>query len=209
MEYTLSEACGAQTVDPGTNLLVTGPPLAGKRQLAREFVRTGVADEEGTIYITMRDTAGRVESLIDGSETTAPVGIVDCVSEQVVDPAPVGDHVKYASAPTDMTSIGIKFAEFIEEFNRQDGIVANRIVLDSITTLLQYTTLQSVFRFLHAVTTRVAEVDAVGAFLIESTVHDEETMGTIQELFDGVVERRPDGTTAVDLPAVQQSKPQS
>jgi hypothetical protein len=45
--------------------------------------------------------------------------------------------------------------------------------------------------------------------LVESTVHDEETMGTIQELFDGVVERDPDGTTALDLPAVHQSRPQS
>jgi len=60
--------------------------------------------------------------------------------------------------------------------------------------------LQTVFRFLHALTTRIEEVDAVGVAIVESTVHDEEAMGTIRELFDGVIETDLDGSLSVDLP---------
>lgn len=163
-----------------------------------------MADGEGAIVISTRDTAERVRELFEatGSGGDDLLSIVDCVTEHVGRPSTETELVRYASSPTDVTDIGIKFAEFIEHFHCEHEIRHTRVLLNSLTTLLQYSSLQTVFRFLHALTTRVAEVDAVGVAVIEATAHDEETMGTIRELFDGVVETDLDGSLSVDLPDV-------
>lgn len=201
--YTLGGLPGEMDVPPGTNVLVAGPPLAGKRQLGRQILQRGMADGEGAIVISTQDTAERVRELFGTSVSGDDLfGIVDRVTEHVGQSPPETDLVRYAASPTDMTGIGIEFAEFIEYFHCEHGVQRNRLLLNSITTLLQYTSLQTVFRFLHALTTRVAEVDAVGVAVIESTVHDSETMSTVRELFDGVVETNLDGSLTVDLPGV-------
>lgn len=205
MTYTLGGALGEKAVRPGTNLLVTGPPVTGKRRLAREVLQRGMDDGQGAIVITMRDPAERVQRLFDDASNGNDenrIGIVDAVTEHVGRSQTEAEMIRYASSPSDMTEMGIKFAEFIEYFHCERGTPRNRVMVDSITTLLQYSPLQTVFRFLHAVTTRVVEVEAVGVFVVESTVHDGETMNTICELFDGVVETDPDGTLTVDVPGV-------
>ena len=204
MTYTLGGQLGDTPVSPGTNVLVTGPPLTGKRKLGREILLRGMVNGEGAIVISTLDTAERVRELFGtpADDTEDLLGIVDCVTEHVGRSPTETDTVRYAASPTDMTGIGIKFAELIEYFHCEHGVEHNRVLLNSITTLLQYTSLQTVFRFLHALTTRVGEVDAVGVAVIESTVHDTETMGTIRELFDGVVETSLDGSLSVDLPDV-------
>lgn len=201
MTYTLGGPFGETAVESGTSVLVAGPPLTGKRRLCREVLRHGTANGEGAIVITARDTAERVRaSFGDGNGADDRLGVVDCVSERVDGSQPDEELVRYASGPTDTTGVGIRFAEFVEYFQCERGMGRNRVMVDSITTLLQYSSLQTVFRFLHAVTGRVSEVDAVGVFVVESTVHDEAAMRTIRELFDGVVETSADGAPAVDLP---------
>ena len=195
--YDLGGPLAGTTVPSGTNLLVAGPPLTGKRRLGRQILRRGTADGEGAIVISTRDTATRVQSLFDDDDL---VGVVDCVTERVRSSPTETDTVRYASSPTDLTGIGIEFTEFLEYFQSERSIARNRVLFDSVTTLLEYSTLQTVFRFLHAVTARVAEVDALGVFVVESSVHDEKTMATVRELFDGVVETDRDGGLSVDLP---------
>jgi len=53
-----------------------------------------------------------------------------------------------------------------------------------------YSNLQTVFRFLHVFTGRVQSADALGIFVIDSTAHDQQTMSTLKQLFDGQVELR-------------------
>lgn len=204
MTYTLGGRLEEATIRPGTNVLVTGPPLTGKRRLGREILRHGMAAGEGSIVISTHDTAERVQEVFAAASGADDdlLGIVDCVTKHVGGSPTDTDRVRYASSPTDMTGIGIKFAESIEYFQCEHGVQRNRVLLNSITTLLQYTSLQAVFRFLHALTTRIEEVDAIGVAIIESTVHDEEAMGTIRELFDGVIETSLDGSLSVDLPPV-------
>ncbi|SFS08762.1 KaiC protein [Halomicrobium zhouii] len=203
MSYTLGGRLDGASIRPGTNVLVTGPPLTGKRRLGREILRHGMAAGEGSIVISTHDSAERVEEVFAAANGTDDdlLGIVDCVTRHVGRSPTDTDRVRYASSPTDMTGIGIKFAESIEYFQCEHGVEHNRVLLNSVTTLLQYTSLQTVFRFLHALTTRIEEVDAIGVAIVESTVHDEEAMGTIRELFDGVVETDLDGSLSVDLPA--------
>ena len=63
-----------------------------------------------------------------------------------------------------------------------------------------YSDLQTVFRFLHVFTGRLQSVDALGLFAIDSTAHDDQTMNTLKQLFDGIVTTHEEGEPTVRLP---------
>jgi KaiC/GvpD/RAD55 family RecA-like ATPase len=189
-------------VQPGTNILVSGPPMSGKRSLCLDILASGTQKGEGSIIVTTKDGADRV--LRDFESRTPyedrPVAIVDCVTrQQGVGEARDDDRIKYTSSPVDMTGIGIKLSEFLQAFYQNRGIEKNRVMLHSLSTLLMYADLQTVFRFLHVFTGRIQSVDGLGVFAIDDSAHDDQTMNTLKQLFDGIVTTQEDGPPSVRL----------
>jgi len=201
--YDLGPEFDNESITPGTNILVSGPPLSGKRQLAMNALGHGANDGEGAVIITTRDSSDRVlsdfRSLLEEPDK-ANIGIVDCVTKHQGRSASDTELVKYASSPLDMTGIGIKFSEFVEEFYTERNVKKNRVLVDSLSTLLMYSDLQTVFRFMHVLTSRIEDADAIGIHVIESTAHDQEAMNTLNQLFDGIVEVERDKSVSLRLP---------
>ena len=201
--YELGPSFENSTVEPGTNILIAGPPLSGKRRLAMEALAHGANNGEGAVIVTTRDSSDRVladfRSLLD-SPDDAHLGIVDCVTQHQGRSANDTETVKHASSPVDMTGIGIKFSEFVEEFYTERNVRQNRVAIDSLSTLLMYSDLQTVFRFMHVLTSRIEDAEAIGVHVIESTAHDAETMNTLKQLFDGMVTVDEDESVSLQLP---------
>jgi KaiC/GvpD/RAD55 family RecA-like ATPase len=187
-------------VDPGTNILLTGPPLSGKRSIMMDILAAGTERDEGAIVVTTKDGADRV--LRDYEKRIAyegePVAVVDCVTRQQGGETRESDRIKYASSPVDMTGIGIKLSEFLQAFGDR-GIEQNRVMVHSLSTLLMYSDLQTVFRFLHVFTGRIQSVNGLGLFSIDSTAHEDQAMNTIKQLFDGIVTVPEDGEPEIRL----------
>lgn len=204
--YDLATVLSDTEIAPGTNVLIAGAPLTGKRQLAFDILASGVEQGEGSIVVTTKDSAEKVlsrfESSIDDANGLgdANIGIVDCVTKQrglgTVEDDP---RIKYASSPVDMTGIGIKLSEFLQEFYEVRGLSQNRILLHSVSTLLMYSNLQTVFRFLHVFTGRIQSANALGVYVIDSTAHEDQTMNTLKQLFDGVVEVRQEEGSGTEI----------
>jgi len=195
--YDLGDVLPDLSFDPGSNVLVSGPPLTGKRRIALEILAAGTADDEGVIVVTTKDSAEKVLSQYGdmvGNEQI-PIGIVDCVTEQRGVESVDDPRVKYASSPVDMTGIGINLSEYLQEFYEHRGFERNRVLLHSVSTLLMYSNLETVFRFLHVFTGRIQSADALGVHVIDSTAHDDQTINTIKQLYDGLlmVEEGDDG----------------
>jgi KaiC/GvpD/RAD55 family RecA-like ATPase len=191
-----------EEVPPGTNILVSGPPLSGKRSLCLDILASGVENGEGAIIVTTKDGADRV--LDDFEKRTPyedrPVAVVDCVTrQQGVGDTRDDDRIKYTSSPVDMTGIGIKLSEFLQAFYRNQGVEQNRVMVHSLSTLLMYADLQTVFRFLHVFTGRIQSVDGLGVFAIDDSAHDDQTMNTLKQLFDGILTTQEDGPVSVRL----------
>jgi len=201
--YDLGPEFENESVDAGVNILISGPPLSGKRKLAMEALAHGANDGEGAVVITTRDSSDRVLSdlraLLDDPDS-ANIGVVDCVTKHQGRSASDNELVRYASSPLDMTGIGIKFSEFVEEFYTGRNVQRNRVVVDSLSALLMYSDLQTVFRFMHVLTSRIEDADAIGFHVIESTAHDQESLNTLKQLFDGVVEVEADESVTFRLP---------
>ncbi len=188
--YNLGKTFSEMEVSPGTNLLVAGPPMTGKRNLALDVLAQGGRTDDGAIIVTTKDSGEHVLSEYESRlDTSLPVGVIDCVSKQQGMNHRRADRVAFASSPVDMTGIGIKLSKFLQEFYDL-GTRANRIAFDSLSTLLMYSNLQTVFRFLHVFTGRVQSAEALGLFIIDSTAHDGKTMSTLRQLFDGEIEVR-------------------
>lgn len=194
--YELGAVFPETTVEPGTNLLVSGPPMTGKQEYAVDILADGVLAGDGAIVVTTKDTAKQVreEYALRTDDEDPLVGVVDCVTRQQGNPT-LTDHdlVRYASSPVDLTGIGIELSELLRDFYEERGVTRNRVLLHSLSTLLMYSNLQTVFRFLHVFTGRVQSADALGLFVIDDTGHDDQTMSTLKQLFDGALEVREDG----------------
>jgi len=188
--YELGSVFSDVDVDAGTNLLVEGPPMSGKRDLGFDVLATGARGGEGSIVVSTKDSAERV--IEDFGEHVGDVepllGVVDCVTKQQgMGTATESELVRYASSPVDLTGIGIELSELLRALYQQRGVTQNRILLHSLSTLLMYSDLQTVFRFLHVFTGRVQSADALGVFVVDSSAHDEQTVSTLKQLFDGIV----------------------
>ncbi len=189
-------------IEPGTNILLSGPPLTGKRSLAMDILAQGTQNGEGAIIVTTKDGAERVlkdyRKRVDIENR--PLAIVDCVTrQQGVSDLLEDERVKYASSPVDMTGIGIKLSEFLQNFYQDRNIERNRVMLHSLSTLLMYSDLQTVFRFLHVFTGRIQSVGGLGVFSIDATSHDDQTMNTLKQLFDGVITTSEDAEPEIRL----------
>jgi len=188
--YDLGAAFSGVEVEPGTNILVEGPPMSGKRELGLQILAAGVGDGEGAIVVTTKDGADRVlDDFAELAGVESPtVGVVDCVTKQQgMGSRRESELVRYASSPNDLTGIGIELSELLRTLYEGRNVTENRILLHSLSTLLMYSDLQTVFRFMHVFTGRVQSADALGVFVVDSTAHDEQTVSTLKQLFDGVV----------------------
>lgn len=191
-------------IEPGTNLLLSGPAMTGKQSLSLDILAEGTTNDEGAIIVTTKDSADRVLEYYRNrvSIENTPVAVVDCVTQQQgVSEVIEDERIKYASSPVDMTGIGIKLSEFLQAFSQDRNIERNRVLLHSLSTLLMYSDLQTVFRFLHVFTGRVQSVNGLGLFAIDASAHDEQTMNTLKQLFDGVIT-----TTESEEPEIRLAK---
>jgi KaiC/GvpD/RAD55 family RecA-like ATPase len=200
--YDLSPALDGE-VQPGTNILLAGPPLTGKRALGFDILAAGVNRGEGGTVVSTKDNAQRVlqdlERRFDREDRA--VVVIDCVTrQQGISDVTDDERVKYVSSPVDMTGIGIKLSDVLQDFYQTREIERNRVMLHSLSTLLMYSDLQTVFRFLHVFTGRIQSVDGLGLFAIDSTAHDDQTMNTLKQLFDGIITTQESGEPTVRLP---------
>lgn len=193
----LDEAIG--NVPSGSNVLLIGPPMTGKSILVRDFFCTGLKEGEGGIYITTKDTASKLcqsfkESGCDLQSYEGAFGIIDCVSRTLPaeDKEPI-KNVKYAASAIDMPTISIGLNEFLKRLIKEKKIDKIRVVVESLSNLLMYSNLQTVYRFLHVFTSSTRAADAVSIYSAEEGMHTPETITTLKQLVQMAIEIQEDG----------------
>lgn len=201
MTYRLGVAVGHHDgeVKAGTNLLVAGSSYTGSLRFVRKAVEEGVSGDDGTVYVTARRPGQEVLDEFEASSDR--FAAVDCSegSKEDNDDRAGSESIQHADHPGDMTNIGVKVSDLLERFHDGRGIDRNRIVLDSVSELVSYSDIETVFRFLHVFTGRVRNVGGLGIFVIDRDAHDDKEYSTIRQLFDAVVEVDGDDDVRVRL----------
>jgi hypothetical protein len=97
-----------------------------------------------------------------------------------------GETIETLSSPGDLTGLGIKLSEILKEWDETDGRTV--ACFDSLTALLQYADLQTVYKFLHVLTGRFDAAGVTAHFHLDPDTCDDQTVSTLTSLFDTVVE---------------------
>jgi hypothetical protein len=94
--------------------------------------------------------------------------------------------IETLSNPGDLTGLGIQISEVLQQWQDND----NRTVacFHSLTSLLQYADVQTVYKFLHVLTGRFNTAGVTAHFHLDPGAHDDQTINTLKSLFDAVAE---------------------
>ena len=90
------------------------------------------------------------------------------------------------SDPTDLTGLGIQISEYLKEWTATDNQIT--VYFDSLSVLLQFCDLDRVYRFLHVLSGRITSVNGHAYYRLDPDAHDTQTISTIQNLMDDVLE---------------------
>jgi len=189
--FTVGSLLPVEGIPPGSTLLVVGPPMTGKRTLAMRLLAAGF-DEEGAAIVSTDSSAADIRTAVaryaDSPADQLPLGVIDCVGEShgAKSLGPLDSRV---STPADLTGIGMELTRLLEHLYR-DHTPRLRVGLLSLTTMSMYATPEQVVRFLHVVTNRIREADAVGFVVAHADTMEEEHLQRLRSFVDGVVEVR-------------------
>jgi KaiC/GvpD/RAD55 family RecA-like ATPase len=194
----IAESLPIAELDAGSNVLVAGPVMTGKRRLMHALLAQNTPNERGTIVITTRKDADR--TVRDFEQVAGPIdeellSVVDCTgSSGNFGGARNSLAVQQVSNPGDLTGVGIGVTKFMRRY--YDEHIGARLGLHSLSTMLMYSDLRRVFQFLHVMTGRIRNSDFVGVFTLDDTMVDSTDVNILTQPFDAVVDVRdtPDGT---------------
>lgn len=196
--YVFGEETPLSPVDPGTTLLVVRRDGASQG-LVRSLLAAGNPDE-ALVAVTTNAPARRVLRDLDrrtGGRLVEPhVGVVDCTGLTTAQTQIRGfpqAHLAGVSGPGDLTGIGLRFSDLYGQVTERvdgDGRPPVRASLESLSTFLQFTDANTLFRFVHAYNGRLRHADAFGVGVVDGAAHDAQTLSLFGSLFDGMVEVR-------------------
>ena len=159
-------------------------PLVGKVSLIKKILRDEIGRGLGVIYVTTKETGEEILKQFENAD----VRVIDCVSKLAISDVTDTEKIKRVASPLDLTGISVGVNKFLEEYFKQGKTAI--VVFDSLSNLLMYSNLQTVFRFLHVLTTRIRAAKAKALYIVEEGMHDEKTVATLKQIFNGVIEMK-------------------
>jgi KaiC/GvpD/RAD55 family RecA-like ATPase len=177
----------------GSQLLVNGPAHTGKDVLARAFMTEGLKNGAGAIWVLTDKTYQTVREEATGFlpnymelEQKGLVKYIDLYSRSLG--LTEGEKNAVLFSMTDkgaMDSLTGKVNDFALEF-RQKGI-PYRLVFESVSTITAYLDTAATFRFLQPFVGRRKVDGAAGYYLIETGMHSEADIRTLEHMMDGSI----------------------
>lgn len=173
-----------EAVPAGTNLMLIGPPMSGKDAVFNSIVAGGLASGEMVILLSTTETGESIRGRFRNPEN---LNIIDCMSRPLGLEMADTRGIKLVSGPMDLTGIGVSVGQLLDEA-RSKGLTRIRLCINSISTLLMYSSLQAVFRFMHVLIGRITVSGALGVYVVEEGMHDQKTLATLMQLINAIIE---------------------
>lgn len=196
-------------VDGGTTLLVRGPSMTRKTALVLSLLADGDDRDTVTLFVTTDDTP---QALWTEYREYAPdadprrVGIVDATgSPSTSGPAdPAADDGGFATdgaghprvatvgSPADLTGIGMKATELLDDIAGDTGATRVRLGLFTLNTMAMYGDGERLARFVHAIANRLDAVEGFGLFVTHTDALEDGLEDQLAAFVDGAVDVRQD-----------------
>lgn len=172
----------------GSNIMLSAPSLGIGETLVKNFVQTGVLNDEGVIYVSTKKSGERIMEWFE--EPIGGLRVIDCTSRLTPEKA---ENVGYVPSLGDLTRIGVHITNFLKELWKDRGMKNIRFCFDSISMLLMYTDIRAVFRFLHVFLGKISSIEGISLIVVDRGMHEAEASMLLQ-LVEGLLEVKKEGT---------------
>jgi KaiC/GvpD/RAD55 family RecA-like ATPase len=180
-------------IPPASQMLVAGPSHTGKEVLSRLFVAEGLKQNIPAVWIAtdktytqIREEMTQLFPAYPEYEQKGMVRYVDLYSRSVgVSQAEAGVRLLSATDKGLLDQLNQAIGNPTFEYKEKYG--GYRLVFESISTLTAYLDTSALFRFLQPFTGRRKLDGAVGYYLLETGMHTESDLQTIEHMMDGSI----------------------
>ena len=190
--YDVGEHLPIGGLEPGSTLLVVGPPMTGKRLLSMRLLAEGFDRGEAAALVSTDSSApdirASVADVYGESVDSLPFGVVDCVGE-MGSRDELGRLDRRVGSPADLTGIGMELTDLMETLYDEHSAEI-RVGLLTLTTMSMYASPEQVVRFLHVMSARITEAEGLGVVVAHSDTMEQEHLQQLRSFVDGVVEVR-------------------
>jgi KaiC/GvpD/RAD55 family RecA-like ATPase len=175
-------------IPKGSTVLLSGPPLSGTSMIAKYICLDALKRKEAVIYISTKESGEKIQKWFSERADVQGLGIVDCISKSLRLETNIedSDSIKFVSSSVDLTGISVKYSNLLERFWNIEEYKDIRVIIDSLSTLLMYSNVQTVFRFLHILTGRVKKIDGYGTFTLDEDPENPQ-VSSITQLIDIII----------------------
>ncbi len=182
-----------------SNLMITGAPFSGKKLLGYQILNRGLELGEAAIFVSTSNTAEEVLEdwcnfgLDINFEEDGRVKFVDCYSKMLG--LECGDTTSIRRIPSvlDFTKLSVAINDLVLNFLSMK--IDARLVFDSLSALLTYSSLQVVMRFLHVFMGKMRRQRLLSLFMLEEGTHDDVTFNLLQTFSNGVIHMNQENKT--------------
>lgn len=172
---SLDSLLGSDGYPDRSAILVIGPPGIGKEALGYWFIRSGLVQGDYCLYVTHRPVSDVLRDM-------KGVGISTEREPEWISSS--GSRVKCDLR--DATSISYNFKDAAHK-NKDRRV---RVATDILSPLLVLNPLESMYSYWSQLLSDLKQQDSVLFALAEDGMHPPNTLTTMEQLFDGVIEMR-------------------
>lgn len=176
----------------GSNVLLYGPPFAGKELLVDSFIAEGVKWGTPVIWLltdrSPREIRQEIKAVFPEYEDAEKLGIIRYIDaySRAVGSDTADPFTDYVDSPTDFEAIQRLVEKTAKEFKKEHDYY--RMAVRGLSTLIAYSDPRTVFRFLNSFVGKRKRDKAVTLYTIAKGVHTDHDIQMISSLMDGVVE---------------------
>jgi len=164
-------------LDQKSNILVVSPPGEIKKTFALQFMREGLSIGQTGIIIDYDTPIADIERFFSGASN--PPLIIDGYSWTLGSESRSRYNVQ---GPTALNDLSILLSHILE---KSPG--PKRVVFNSLSTLLLYNDPDTIYKFTQIIGARLKNSDATALFLLESGMHSDASVTTIEHIMDDII----------------------
>jgi len=184
------------------NCLLLAPSIGGsERSNCLELLSKHNFETTKLIHVLYRESATDRHEMVERHFHEHPDESA-VITVESSDPSGMGSsntpsdyYVESLTDAGDLTGLGIALNDCLSEWHAE-GIELG-LCFDSLSVLLQYADFERVFKFLHTLTGKLADVTATAHFHLDPVAHNDREVAQLRQVFDSVVEVDEDGTRTV------------
>jgi KaiC/GvpD/RAD55 family RecA-like ATPase len=179
-----------------SNLIVMGDSWSLKRELGLTMLSAGLKNNEAAICVSATSTAEEIRArwldygLNPAYEQEGRVKFVDCYSKMIGANTSDTASIKRVPSIIEYTKLAVAVNEWCSSFFLKNTAV--RVLFDSLSTLLIYSSLQTVMRFLHIFLGQLRKQNVLGFLIVEEGAHDLLTLNQLKSFSNGAIVVAPD-----------------